>query len=118
MNPFDSLKTQAAGIGEKITGDSPKLLGETIKLVQNMPDGLSGLLKQFQDRGLGEILPSWMGKGPKLSISAAQVVQGFGSDRINALASASGLDPKVVPEKLAGILPTVVEKLAQLRKLA
>lgn len=117
MNPFDSLKTGVAGITEKFTGEDPKLFSEVTKLVQNMPDGVSGLLKQFQDRGLGQIVSSWTGKGPKLSITPQQVVQGFGSDKINALASASGIDPKAVPEKLSGVLPKVVEQLAPLAKL-
>lgn len=117
MNPIDSLKTGVAGITEKISGDNPKLFSEVMKLVQSMPDGLSGLLKQFQDRGLGQIVSSWMGKGPKLSISAEQIVQGFGSEKINALASASGLDAKVLPGKLAGVLPKVVEQLAPLAKI-
>jgi uncharacterized protein YidB (DUF937 family) len=117
MYPMDSLKAGLSGITEKITGENPKLLSEVTKLVQNMPDGVSGLLKQFQDRGLGQIVSSWTGKGPKLSISPQQVVQGLGSEKINALAKASELDPKAVSENLAGMLPKVVEQLTPLAKL-
>lgn len=118
MNPLDSLKAGVAGITEKITGENPKLLHEVTKLVESMPDGISGLLKQFEDRGLGQIVSSWTGKGPKLSISPQQVTQGFGSEKISALARASGLDAKVVPEKLAGILPKLVEHFTPVGKSA
>jgi uncharacterized protein YidB (DUF937 family) len=112
MNAFDTLKAGAAGLAEKITGENPKLLQEVTKLVQNFPGGVSGFVKQFQDKGLGEIVSSWTGKGSKLPISPQQILQGFGSDKINALASSTGLDPKIVPEKLATILPKIVGSLS------
>ena len=118
MNPLDTLKTGAAGIAEKVTGEDPKLLVEAVKLVQNMPDGVSGLMKQFQDKGLGQIVSSLTGKGPKQAISPEQILQGFGSEKINALATSTGLDPKLVPEKLATILPKVVEQLTPIAKMA
>jgi uncharacterized protein YidB (DUF937 family) len=118
MNPLDTLKAGAAGIAEKITGENPKLLQEVIKFVQNTPGGVSGLLKQFQDKGLGQVVSSLQGKGPTQVITPEQIVLGFGSDKINALASSAGLDPKIVPEKLAIILPKVVEQLAPLGKMA
>lgn len=108
MKPLDTLKAGAATIAEKFTGENPKLLQEVIKLVQNMPDGLTGLLKQFQDKGLGQFA-----KGPesKQTFTPEQILQGFGSEKIAALAASTGLDPKVVPEKLATIFPQIVEKL-------
>jgi uncharacterized protein YidB (DUF937 family) len=118
MNPLDALTNQAGGLVEKFTGENPKLLQETIKLVQRQPDGISGLLKQFQDRGLGKIASSWLGGGAKESISPDQIVHGFGADKINALASAVGLDPKIVSELLTTLLPKVFEQLAPAAKLA
>jgi uncharacterized protein YidB (DUF937 family) len=108
MNAFDTLKAGAAGLAEKVTGEDPKLLQEATKLVHAMPGGIPGLVKQFKDNGLGEIVASWMGKGPKLSITPQQILQGFGSERIHSLASTTGLDSKVVQEKLATILPKIV----------
>ncbi len=118
MNPLDTLKAGAAGIAEKITGENPKLFQEVLKLVQNMPGGVSGLVKQFQDKGLDQVANSLTGKGPTQAITPQQMLQGFGSDKINALAASTGIDPKVVPEKLASILPKVVEKLVPVAKMA
>jgi len=109
MNPIDTLKAGAAGLAEKVTGENPKLLAETIKLVQGMPDGFSGLMKQFQDKGLGSLVATLKGKGSTQAILPEQIVKGFGKEKIDALAKATGLDPKIVPEKLAGILPQIFE---------
>ena len=106
-----------AGLADKISTDNPKLFQETVKLVQNMPDGFQGLVKQFQDKGLGSVATSWTTKGITQSITKDQIIQGFGIDRINTLATASGLDAKLVPEQLVTILPKVVQQLAPAEKV-
>lgn len=112
MNPIDTLKAGAAGLAEKVTGEDPKLFAEVIKLVQGMPDGFSGLKKQFEDKGLGPIVSSLTGKAPRQAIKPEQMVLGFGKDKIDALAASTGMDPKIVPEKLAGILPKIFDQFA------
>ena len=110
MKPMDAFKA-AAGVAEKVTGDNPKLLQGLMKLVQNMPGGAAGLVKQFQDKGMGSVASSPTGAGSTLSLSADQILKGFGADKIDALAKSSGLDPKVVPDKLVTLLPKVLETL-------
>ena len=43
-------------------------------------------------------------------------MKGFGTDNIAALAKASGLDPKVVPVKLATMLPEFVATMTPATK--
>jgi len=112
MNPIDTLKTGAAGLAEKVTGENPKLFAEVVKLVQGMPDGFSGLTKQFQDKGLGAIVSSLTGKAPRQAIKPEEIVKGFGKEKIDALAASTGMDPKIVPEKLAEILPKIFDQFA------
>jgi uncharacterized protein YidB (DUF937 family) len=114
MKPFETLKTSAAGIAEKITGENPKLMAETVKLIEGFPGGFTGFIKGFRDKGLGTLVPALDGKVPKQAILPEQVITGFGTDKIDMLAKATGLDPKIVPEKLAGILPKVFEHFASL----
>ena len=106
-----------AGIADKVSTESPKLLQETITLVQNMPGGFAGLVKQFQEKGLGSVASAWTTKGVTQSITTEQIIRGFGTDRINTLATASGVDAKFVPEQLVGILPKVVQQLAPAEKV-
>lgn len=112
MNPIDTLKAGAAGLAEKVTGENPKLFAEVIKLVQGMPDGFPGLMKQFQDKGLGAIVSSLTGKAPRQAIKPEEVVKGFGKEKIDALAASTGMDPKIVPEKLADILPKIFDQFS------
>jgi len=113
---LDNIKAATTGIAETIAGENPKLFQEVIKLVESMPGGVSGLVKQFQDKGLGNVASSLTGKGATQTISREQIVQGLGTDEVNALATASGLDVKVVRERLVVILPKVVQQLAQAEK--
>jgi uncharacterized protein YidB (DUF937 family) len=112
MNPIDTLKTGAAGLAEKVTGENPRLFAEAIKLVQGMPGDFSGLTKQFQDRGLGALVSSLTGKAPRQTIKPEEIVKGFGKEKIDALAASAGMDPKIVPESLAGILPKIFDQFA------
>lgn len=118
MNPKDSIKSGVAGIAEKNTGENPKLLQEVSKLVKSWPGGVSGLMKQFQDKGMSQAASSVSLSGSKLSFSPEQVAQVFGSEKIAALASSTGLDRKVVPQKVASILPKVVEQLSPVAAMA
>jgi uncharacterized protein YidB (DUF937 family) len=113
---LDNIKTGTAGIADTIAGENPKLFQEVLKLVQDMPGGVSGLVKQFQEKGLGNIAASLTSKTATQTISPEQIVQGLGTEKVNALATASGLDVKVVREKLVAILPKVVQQLAQADK--
>lgn len=117
MSFLDTLKGGAAGIAEKITGEHSKLLQEFIKLVQNMPGGVSGLVKQFQDKGLSQVASTLTGQGTAV-VSPADIAQGLGSEKISALASSTGIDAKLVPEKLASILPEAMKQLTSAGKLA
>jgi uncharacterized protein YidB (DUF937 family) len=118
MGALNTVDAGAVGVAEKVSVERPKLLPELTKLVQNMPDGVTGLLSLFEAKGLGAVVSSLTGKGPTLTILPEQILQVFGSEKINALATSTGLDPKVVPEQVATILPGVVKQLAPTLKTA
>lgn len=114
---LENIKSATAGIADKVNTENQKLLQETTTLVQNMPGGFSGLVKQFQNKGLGSVASSWTTRGITQSITADQIIQGLGSDKISALATASGLDAKLVPGLLVTVLPKVVQLLAPAEKV-
>ena len=117
LENIKSATAATVGIADKVSTESPKLLQETITLVQNMPGGFSGLVKQFQDKGLGSVASSWTTKGITQSITADQITRGLGNDTINTLATASGVEARFVAEQLVGILPKVVQQLAPAEKV-
>jgi uncharacterized protein YidB (DUF937 family) len=73
--------------------------------------GIQGLVKTFQDKGLGGIVSSWVGTGSNQPISADQITHALGADRLQQMAQASGTSVTNVVSQLAALLPTVVDKL-------
>ncbi|MES2948122.1 MAG: YidB family protein [Pseudomonadota bacterium] len=73
--------------------------------------GLNGLVEKFQQNGMGDIVGSWIGKGDNLPISADQIASAFGSDTLSNIASQLGLDPALVSNQLAQMLPGLIDKL-------
>jgi len=73
--------------------------------------GLNDLLKQFQQNGQGEVARSWIGSGPNKAIAPTDLATALGADRINALASLSGMSRDDLLNGLSQQLPDVVDQL-------
>jgi uncharacterized protein YidB (DUF937 family) len=114
---LENIKATTAETADTIVSDSTKLFPEVLKLVQNMPGGVSGLLKQFQDKGLGNVATALLARGVTQTITPQQIVHGLGIEKIEALATASGLDTKIVRKELVTILPKIVAQLAPAEKV-
>ena len=95
-----------------IVSDSEKLLPEVLQLVKTMRGGVPGLLRQFEERGLGHVATALTSRDGTRMISPQQIVQGLGITHVEALATASRLDVRVVRKELVVILPQVLEQLA------
>jgi uncharacterized protein YidB (DUF937 family) len=73
--------------------------------------GVSGIVTQLQQQGLGATVNSWIGTGPNQPISADQVHQALGPDVIRDLAARAGMTPQELTQKLSQVLPQLVDKL-------
>ncbi len=73
--------------------------------------GLDGLLRSFQQKGMGDLVGSWVSTGPNLPASADQISQGLGPDLLSQLAGQAGMAPGAVAGQLSGMLPGIVDKL-------
>jgi uncharacterized protein YidB (DUF937 family) len=73
--------------------------------------GVSGIVTQLQQQGLGATVNSWIGAGPNQPISADQVHQSFGPEVIRELAARTGMNPQDLAQKLSQVLPQVIDKL-------
>lgn len=73
--------------------------------------GVAGLVKQFEQQGLGNVVQSWVGTGANLPISAEQIHQVLGSDTVNQLAAKFGIDPQELAQKISQLLPQAVDKM-------
>ena len=74
-------------------------------------DGLGGLIDQFQKKGLGDVIDSWVTRGQNKSVAPDQVSVALGGDVVNELSRRTGLSRDEVVDELARMLPNVVDKL-------
>ena len=88
-----------AGINQVLTG------------VLQQHGGLEGVVRQFEQKGLGNIVQSWVGKGANLPISPDQLQKVLGSDLVAQLAGKLNINPQDLLGKLAEVLPQHVDKL-------
>jgi len=74
-------------------------------------DGLGGLLEQFQKKGFGDTVDSWVKTGTNKDISSGQVKDALGGDMVDELARRTGLSRDQVLNELARMLPSAVDRM-------
>ena len=74
-------------------------------------DGLGGLVKQFQQKGLGDAVDSWVNRDKNKDVAPDQVSVALGGDVVDELSQRTGLSRDQVVAELARMLPNVVDKL-------
>lgn len=87
------------------------LAHSALEMIQNQPGGLSGLVQQFQQKGLGDVVSSWVSTGQNLPITADQISHVLGSQQVKDLAARVGISPEQATSQLSALLPTIVDKL-------
>ena len=75
-----------------------------------MSKGLGGLVDMFNQKGLGDIVQSWVSTGQNLPISADQIQAVLGSAQVQALAAKAGIDASRASQVIAQILPQLVDR--------
>ena len=73
--------------------------------------GVQGLVKQFEQKGLGNIVQSWVGTGANQPISPDQLHHAFGADTVAQLAGKLNVNPQDLLAKLSELLPQTVDKM-------
>jgi uncharacterized protein YidB (DUF937 family) len=100
----------SGGLNDLLKGGLGSLLGGGAA-GSVLSGGLNDLLKQFQQNGQGEVARSWIGSGPNQAIQPNDLAKALGADRINALASFSGMSRDDLLNGLSQQLPAVVDQL-------
>ena len=98
------------GLGDLLKGPLGGLLagGAAGSIVSG---GLDGLLKQFQQQGLGDVADSWVGTGPNKDISESDLARSIGMDDLDALAQQTGMSRNDMLSGLRDELPGFVDQL-------
>ena len=107
MGLFDSL---AGAVLSNMGGDKGAMLQIAMDLFKQN-GGLEGVLAKFNEAGFAEQASSWISTGDNQPISAEQVVEVLGSDRIAGFAEKLGMSPSDISEKIAEYLPQAIDKM-------
>lgn len=110
MGLFDSLVGQ---VESALSGNQGGVMDAVTHLINNPETGgLQGLIKTFQDKGLGNEVASWISTGQNMPVTADQILQVIGNDRLQSIAQKFGLSPQTLSSGLAEMLPHVIDKLS------
>jgi uncharacterized protein YidB (DUF937 family) len=105
---MDILNTVKSALGG---GDQKDDLMSSVIGMLGGQGGLQNLISQFDAKGLGDVIGSWVGTGQNKSISADQIQNVLGSDTLSGIASKLGLNVSDLSGQLSNLLPGVVDKL-------
>ena len=97
-------------LGSLGSGQQNQLLQSTASLI-TQHGGLDGLKQKFESQGLGQVFSSWVGTGQNQPVTADQVTQVLGHDKVQQLAQDVGINHGDAAAGLAQILPNLVDKL-------
>jgi uncharacterized protein YidB (DUF937 family) len=104
------------GLLDQITGifggDQAKAIGAIKDLLdpKGPLGGLDGLVKKFQDAGLGDKIQSWIGGGENLPISGDEIKRVL-PDQVQNLSTELSKSPDEVAGTMAETLPEMVNKV-------
>ena len=111
---MDIMDIATKMLGDKLGGaggDNDLLKGALGKLIGG-GDGLDlgSLVGGLKEKGLGNIADSWLGDGDNEGISAGQLKDVLGGDKVAEAASALGADEDSLLDGLKDLIPQMVDK--------
>lgn len=108
MGFLDEMASKAvSGLG----GSSNPVASTILEMINSQPGGLSGLVQQFHEKGLGELVNSWVSTGQNLPTTNDQIQHALGNEQVQQFAAKAGISPDLASSKLAELLPLIVDKL-------
>ena len=108
----DVMRQIGAASGRPIEPSHHGLARELLGMLAptGMSGGLANLVNICHQRGLGDVVNSWISTGQNLPITAEQIRSVLGSSEIQALAASAGIDPQTAGAAIAQILPVLVDR--------
>lgn len=104
------------GAFDSIPGGMPTGAGRLIPvLLEQMkayPGGIGGFLSSLREKGLGDIVASWLGNGANQAVTSEQLQHAIDPGMLQELANQSGQRVDGVLHSLTSVLPLIVDKLS------
>lgn len=114
---MDIMKIGAQLLASKLGGNAnsdqvTNMLGGLLGGNSDSSQGLDfgSLLSGLKDKGLGDVAQSWLGDGDNEEISASQLEDVLGAEKVQEMASQLGTDQDSLLSGLSEALPQMVDK--------
>lgn len=88
-------------------------MAEALVAMLNDPrtGGIEGLMRQFQQGGLGELFSSWVGTGQNQAISPNDLSRVLGQGRLSEISQQANVPQQQAPSLIASLLPILIDQL-------
>ncbi|MCC6847484.1 MAG: DUF937 domain-containing protein [Deltaproteobacteria bacterium] len=111
MGLFDEFAKQVAKAAQAFAENTnPELASGILEMLQQR-GGLDGLVRRFQEHGLGDVIGSWVSAGPNRPITPDDLARILDPEQLAELSRRAGIAVSRLPEALAGLMPTIVDRL-------
>ncbi len=117
FSTISSLMGQQSGDAQQPSPEQHATAAQALmQHYDSQPGGLSGLVSQFRQNGMGGHVDNWMssqpGAQPAQQLQPQQVEQGVGGDALQSIASRAGMSPEMTKIALATALPMLMSHLS------
>jgi len=73
---------------------------------------VAGIAEKLKEGGLGDQVSSWMGDGENAPVSADELTNALGADKMGEMASKLGVDSGAAAESLSQVMPSLMDKMS------
>ena len=108
---MDIMNLAKGMLAQKLGGNSDAMGGVLNSLIGGGDSAdIGGLVAGLKSKGLGSVAESWLGDGANEAISAEQLKDVIGGDKISEAAAQLGTDEGSLLDGLKDALPQMVDK--------
>ena len=108
---MDMMKLATGLLAQKMGGNNAAIGGVLNSLIGGGDKmDIGSLVGSLKEKGLGDVADSWLGDGANAEISADQLKDVLGADKISAAAAELGTDEGSLLDGLKGAIPQMVDK--------
>jgi uncharacterized protein YidB (DUF937 family) len=103
-------------MGKELLGDKIGNADGIMEALSGLTDGegldMGGIVEKLKQGGLGDQVSSWLGDGDNAPVSADQLTNALGADKMGEMASKLGMDSGSAAETLSQAMPGLMDKLS------
>jgi len=106
INSLLEKLTRKGGTKNKLVDSIAGMLDDNSSL-----GGVDGVLDRFRNKGMGDKVDSWVSTGPNKPLTAHEVEEALGEDKVQRLADKSGVSYDEAASGIAAMLPDFIDQL-------